>query len=89
VQSNKHGILVATTEDHWHACNSGIMLNLAEVAYGGLMAAETKVLGMDHNDKVPFDCTDHSIEFICDNLKHHGLGFFCTRTLMRFSSTYS
>jgi hypothetical protein len=41
--ANKHGILVATTEDHLHACKSGIMLNLAEVAYGGLMAAESKV----------------------------------------------
>ena len=34
--ANKLGILVATTEDHLHACESGIMLNLAEVAYGGL-----------------------------------------------------
>jgi hypothetical protein len=41
--ANKHGILVATTEDHLHACESGIMLNLAEVAYRGLMAAESKV----------------------------------------------
>jgi hypothetical protein len=30
--ANKHGILVALTEDHLHACESGIMLNL----YGGL-----------------------------------------------------
>jgi hypothetical protein len=37
--ANKHGILVATTEDHLHACDSGIMLNLAEVAYGGLTQA--------------------------------------------------
>jgi hypothetical protein len=42
--ANKHGILVARTEDHLHACESGIMLNLAEVAYGGLMPAESKVL---------------------------------------------
>jgi hypothetical protein len=41
--ANKHGILVATTEDHLHACESGIMLNLAEVAYGGLTQAESKV----------------------------------------------
>jgi hypothetical protein len=34
--ANKHGILVALTEDDLHACESGIMLNLAEVAYGGL-----------------------------------------------------
>jgi hypothetical protein len=40
--ANKHGILVATTEDHLHACESGIMLNLAEVAYGGLTQAESK-----------------------------------------------
>jgi hypothetical protein len=33
---NKHGILVATTEDHLHAYRLGIMLNLAEVTYGGL-----------------------------------------------------
>jgi hypothetical protein len=41
--TNKHGILVATTEDHLHACKSGIMLNLAEVAYGELTQAESKV----------------------------------------------
>jgi hypothetical protein len=40
---NPNGILVATTEDHLHACESGIMLNLAEVAYGGLTQAESKV----------------------------------------------
>jgi hypothetical protein len=38
-----YGILVATTEDYLHAFESGIMLNLAEVAYGGLTAAESKV----------------------------------------------
>jgi hypothetical protein len=41
--ANKHGILVATTEDHLHAYESGIVLNLAEVAYGGLTQAESKV----------------------------------------------
>jgi hypothetical protein len=41
--ANKHGILVATTDDHLHACESGIILNLAEVAYGGLTQAESKV----------------------------------------------
>jgi hypothetical protein len=41
--ANKHGILVATREDHLHACESGIMLNLAEVAYGGLTQAQSKV----------------------------------------------
>jgi hypothetical protein len=30
---------------------------------------------MDHNDKDPFDCKDKLIEFICDNLNHHGFGF--------------
>jgi hypothetical protein len=29
--ANKHGILVATTEDHLHAFESGIMLNLADL----------------------------------------------------------
>jgi hypothetical protein len=33
------------------------------------------LFGTDHNDKVPFDCKDKSIEFICDNLNHHGFGF--------------
>jgi hypothetical protein len=32
------------------------------------------LFGIDHNDKVPFDCKDKSIEFICDNLNHHGFG---------------
>jgi hypothetical protein len=41
--ASKYGILVATAEDHLHACESGIMLNLAEVAYGGLTKAESKV----------------------------------------------
>ncbi len=31
--ANKHGILIATTEDHLHAFESGVMLNLADVAY--------------------------------------------------------
>ena len=38
--ANEHGILVATAEDHLHSCESGIMLNLAEVAYGGLTDSE-------------------------------------------------
>jgi hypothetical protein len=33
-------------------------------------------LELNHNDKVPFDHKDKSIEFICDNLSHHGFGFF-------------
>jgi hypothetical protein len=33
------------------------------------------LFGTDHNDKVPFDCKDKSIEFICDNLNCHGFGF--------------
>jgi hypothetical protein len=41
--ANKHGILVATTEDHLHACESGKMLNLADIAYEGLTKAESKV----------------------------------------------
>jgi hypothetical protein len=38
--ANEHGILVATAKDHLHSCKSGIMLNLAEVAYGGLTNSE-------------------------------------------------
>ena len=33
------------------------------------------LFGMDHNDKVPFDHKDKSIEFIFANLNHHGFGF--------------
>jgi hypothetical protein len=47
------------------------------------------LFGTDHNNKVPFDHKDKSIEFICDNLNCHGFGFHLTRTLMRFNSTYS
>ena len=50
--ANKHGILVIITEDHLHACESGIMLNLAEVAYGGIMAAESKVFEQIIQSKV-------------------------------------
>jgi hypothetical protein len=50
--ANKHGILVATTEDHLHACESGIMLNLAENAYGGLTQAESKVFEQIIRSKV-------------------------------------
>jgi hypothetical protein len=50
--ANKHGILVATTEDHLHACKSGIMLNLSEVAYGGQTAAESKVFEQIIQSKV-------------------------------------
>ena len=42
--ANKHGILVATVEDHLHSCEAGIMLNLAEVAYGGLTNSERSEL---------------------------------------------
>jgi hypothetical protein len=38
--ANEHSILVATAEDHLHSCESGIMLNLAEVAYGSLTNSE-------------------------------------------------
>jgi hypothetical protein len=33
------------------------------------------LFGTDHNDNVPFDHKDKSIEFICDNLNRHGFGF--------------
>jgi hypothetical protein len=39
------------------------------------------LFGTDHNDKVPFDCKDKSIEFICDNLNHHGFGFLLHKDL--------
>ncbi len=39
------------------------------------------LLGMDHNDKVPFDQKDKSIEFICDYLNHHGFGFLLQENL--------
>ena len=38
--ANQHGILTATTEDHMHSCESGSMLHVAEVAYGGLTPSE-------------------------------------------------
>jgi hypothetical protein len=38
--ANPHGILGATTDDHLHSCEAGIMMNLAEVAYHGLTAKE-------------------------------------------------
>jgi hypothetical protein len=39
------------------------------------------LFGTDHNDKVPFDHKDKSIEFICDNLNHHGFGFLLHKDL--------
>jgi hypothetical protein len=42
--ANEHRILVATAEDHLQSCKSGIMLNLAEVAYGGLSDSERSEL---------------------------------------------
>jgi hypothetical protein len=33
------------------------------------------IFGTDHHEKVPFDHTDKSIEFICHNQNCHGLGF--------------
>ena len=39
------------------------------------------LFGTDHNNKVPFDCKDKSIEFICDNLNHHGFGFLLHKDL--------
>jgi len=38
--ANKHDILRAATEDHLHSCESGIMFNVAEVAYKGLTPSE-------------------------------------------------
>ncbi len=56
---NQHGILIATTEDHLHAYEPGIMLNLAEVAYGGLMPAESKVF-----EQIMLSTVYHSVQ-IC------------------------
>ena len=39
------------------------------------------LFGTDHHDKVPFDCTDKSIHFICHNLNCHGLGFLLCKDL--------
>jgi hypothetical protein len=39
------------------------------------------IFGMDHNDKVPFDWKDKSIDFICDNLNHYGFGFLLHKDL--------
>jgi hypothetical protein len=37
---NKHGIIVATTEDHLHSAESGILLHIAEVGYHVLAPSE-------------------------------------------------
>jgi hypothetical protein len=37
---NKHGIIVATTEDHLHSVESGILLHIAEVGYHVLAPSE-------------------------------------------------
>jgi hypothetical protein len=42
--ANEHGILVATAKDHLHSFESGVMLNLSEVAYGGLTDTERNEL---------------------------------------------
>jgi hypothetical protein len=42
--ANEHGILVATAEDHLHSFESGVMLNLSEVAYGRLTDMERNEL---------------------------------------------
>jgi len=36
--ANCHGILVATTDDHMHSAEAGIMLNVTQVSYHGLTA---------------------------------------------------
>jgi hypothetical protein len=40
--ANKHAILVASMEDHLHACELGILMNIAEVAYQILTPTESK-----------------------------------------------
>jgi hypothetical protein len=39
------------------------------------------LFGTDHNNKVPFDHKDKSIECICDNLYRHGFGFLLHKDL--------
>jgi hypothetical protein len=39
------------------------------------------LFGTDHNDKVPFDHKDKSIEFICDIHNCHGFGFLLHKDL--------
>lgn len=36
-----HGALVAATEDHLHATEPGVLLNIAKVAHHGLAASES------------------------------------------------
>jgi len=38
--ANRQGILVATTDDHMHSAEVGIMLNVAQVSYHGLTESE-------------------------------------------------
>jgi hypothetical protein len=47
------------------------------------------LFGMDHNDKVPLTIKTRQLSLFVTTSIVMGLGFFCTRTLMRFSSTYS
>jgi hypothetical protein len=63
------GILVATTEDHLHACESGIMLNLAEVTYGGLTPAESKVFEQIIQSKVTTCRSSVLLELPCGMTK--------------------
>jgi len=39
------------------------------------------LLGADHREKNPFDRTDESIEFVCAQLRHHGLDFLLDEDL--------
>jgi hypothetical protein len=39
------------------------------------------MFGSNHREKIPFDCTDQSIEFICCELRRHGFGFLLDEDL--------
>jgi hypothetical protein len=47
------------------------------------------LFGMDHNDKIPCDRNDKSIEFICDNLDCHGFGYLLHDPPMTLPTTMS
>jgi hypothetical protein len=46
-----------------------------ELPHSAFPYCKKLLFGTDHNNKVPFDHKDKSIEFICENLNHHGFGF--------------
>ena len=43
--SNTHGVFAATTDDHLHSTEAGLMLSLSQVAYQGLTPKESQEFG--------------------------------------------